>query len=170
MTDSAYKSSAFKPVHAHELAIVDWFMGYLSGASPLPNGGMVLAATSQSNAPNVPTLNVALAELEAEEGRPSVSPQGGPDTIPTPYRPAVRNPFTRYDERVLSVLKWSPQGPRIERITGMSKEEVRGLLEYYARSGLLRQKVSEELVAEKWSMSGGGVVGELERAALHTIA
>lgn len=167
MTDSAYKSSAFKPVHAHELAIVDWFMGYLSGASPMPNGGMVLAATSQSNAPNVPTLNMVLKEVE--ELQSGVSVRGGPGTIPKPYRPAVRDPFTRYDERVLSVLKPKPQGPRIQRLAGLTKEEVRGLLEYYARSGLLRQKVSEGLVAEKWSMSGGGVVGELERASLHTI-
>lgn len=167
MTNSAYKSSAFKPLHAHELAIVNWFMGYLSGASPLPNGGIVLAATSQSNAPNVPTLNVALTELEEWHG---VSLGGGPDTIPKPYRPAVRTPLTRYDERVLSVLKPKTEGPRVQRIAGMTKEEVRGLLEYYARSGILRQKVSEGLVAEKWSMSGGGVVGELERASIHMMS
>lgn len=164
MTDSAYKTPAFKPVHAHELAIVDWFMRYLSGASPLPNGGMVLAATSQSNAPSVPALNIALTELE-ELQTPSAL-RAGPAFIPKVYRPSLRNPFIRYDERVLSVFESKPEGLAIERIKGMSKDEARGLLEYYARSGVLRQKVSEELVAEKWTVSGGGVVGELERASI----
>lgn len=164
MTDTAYKNPAFKPLHAHELAIVNWFMGYLSGASPLPNGGMVLAATSQSNAPNVPTLNIALTELEQSQS--GVSSRAGPAIIPKPYRPALRNPFTRYDERVLSVFESKPQGLEVQRLAGLTKEEARGLLEYYAQSGILRQKISEELVAEKWSVSGGGVVGELERASV----
>lgn len=128
---------------------------------------MVLAATSQSNAPNVATLNLALTELE--ESQSGVSPRAGSDTIPQPYRPALRNPFTRYDERVLSVFESKPEGLEIQRLAGMTKEEARGLLEYYARSGVLRQKVSEGLVAEKWSVSGGGVVGELVRASLNTM-
>lgn len=164
MTDSAYKTPAFKPIHAQELAIVNWFMRYLSGTSPLPNGGMVLAATSQSNAPNVPTLNLALAELE--ESRSGAPPRAEPGTLPLPYRPALRNPFIRYDERVLSVFESKPGGLDLQRLAGMTKEEARGLLEYYAHSGVLRQKVSNTLVAEKWSVSGGGVVGELERASI----
>lgn len=31
---------------------------------------------------------------------------------------------------------------------------------------MLRQKVSDDFVAEKWTISGGGVVGELERATV----
>lgn len=165
MTDSAYRTPAFEPLHAHQLAIVNWFMGYLSGASPLPNGGMVLAATSQSNAPNVPTLNIALTELE--ESQSGVSPpRAGPSSISQPYGPPLRNPFTRHDERVLSVFESKPQGLDVQRLAGITKEEARGLLEYYAQSGILRQRVSDGLVAEKWSVSGGGVVGELERASI----
>ncbi|MCJ1468336.1 37S ribosomal protein S23 mitochondrial [Pseudocyphellaria aurata] len=164
MKDSVYKTPAFKPVHAHELAIVDWFMRYLSGASPLPNGGMVLAATSESNIPNVTTLNVALTELEeAQSGAP---PRAGSNALVQPYRPPLRNPFTRYDERVLSLFDSRSQSLEVQRIGGMTKEETRGLLEYYARSGILRQRVNEGLVAEKWSVSGGGVVGEMERASI----
>lgn len=126
---------------------------------------MVLAATSQSNAPTVPTLNIALTELE--ESQSGISPpMAGPSSISKPYRPPLRNPFTRHDERVLSVFESKPQGLDVQRLAGMTKEEARGLLEYYAQSGILRQKVSDGFVAEKWSVSGGGVVGELERASI----
>ncbi len=54
----------------------------------------------------------------------------------------------------------------IQRLKGLSKDEARGLMEYWAKSGLVRQKVNETLVGEKWTLSGGGVVGELERATV----
>lgn len=38
-------------------------------------------------------------------------------------------------------------------------------MEYWAKSGLLRKSVDETLLGEKWALSGGGVVGELERAS-----
>lgn len=31
---------------------------------------------------------------------------------------------------------------------------------------MLRDQVTDRLVAEKWTLSGGGVVGELERASV----
>ena len=37
------------------------------------------------------------------------------------------------------------------------------MLEYYAQSGMLRKSIDEKLVAEAWTLAGGGVVGELER-------
>jgi small subunit ribosomal protein S29 len=36
-------------------------------------------------------------------------------------------------------------------------------MEYFARSGLLRENINDEWVGEKWSLAGGGVVGELEK-------
>ena len=54
----------------------------------------------------------------------------------------------------------------MHRLKGLSKDEARGLMEYWAKSGILRQTVSESLVGEKWSLSGGGVVGELERGCV----
>ena len=162
---SAYRNAAFALIHAHELAILNWFMGHLSGASLLPNGGMVLAATSGSNpSPNL-TLDTALYELEFP------LPQSQ-DATPTPYRqtaekefsyfPHRHNPFVRYDQRVLDVF--SRPGMQIQRLKGLSKDEARGLMEYWAKSGLVRNKVDETLVGEKWALSGSGVVGELERA------
>ena len=58
------------------------------------------------------------------------------------------------------------EGIDVQRIKGLSKEEARGLMEYWAKSGILRQTVSEGLVGEKWTISGGGVIGELERGCL----
>ena len=54
----------------------------------------------------------------------------------------------------------------MQRLKGLSKEEARELMAYWARSGMLRQKLSNGLVGEKWALSGGGIVGELERATV----
>jgi small subunit ribosomal protein S29 len=50
-----------------------------------------------------------------------------------------------------------------QELRGISKEETRGLLEFYARSGILRERISEAVVAEKWTLAGGGILGELNR-------
>ena len=160
---TAYMTAAFKPIHAHDLAIVNWFMGYLSGSSQLPNGGLVLAATSASNAPSNPSLDLALARLEAA----SRSQQEASMTDLYNPSPATPNPFFAYDQRVLKIFDNSAYSKiDIHRLSGLSKAEARGLMEYWARSGILRQSVDEGLVGEKWSLSGGGVVGELERGCV----
>ena len=147
MQTTAYMSADFKPIHAHDLALIAHFVTYLSGTATLPNGGLVLAALSECNRPRVPSLDLALSQLEAR-AQSSEIPQ--------------RDPFTLYDERVLESVK----GMEVQRLPGLTKEEARGLMEYYAKSGVLRHTVSERLVSEKWTMAGGGVVGELERAAI----
>ena len=145
MKDSHYISNTYKPIHAHQFAIIKWFLDHLSGSSPLPNAGLVLASTSQSNSPVVPTLNLALGQLE---GNAAVQ----------------KDPFATYDDRVLGVFEKG--GVEVKRLGGLSKDEARGLMEYWAHSGVLRQRVDEGFVGEKWSVSGGGCVGELERAVV----
>ena len=171
---SAYLSSSFTPIHAHDLALVSWFMEYLSGAKSLSNGGMILAATSESNHPSVPSLKLRLAQLEAQQSTASsasltlVSPidaflqATGQDAAKVPEAA----PFTKYDERVMRVLSNEGNNIEIQRLEGLSRDEARGLMEYWAKSGVLRQTVSEGLVGEKWTISGGGVVGELERGCI----
>lgn len=171
---SAYMSSSFTPIHAHDLALVSWFMEHLSGAKSLPNGGIILAATSESNHPSVPSLNLKLAQLEAKQSTassnslPLPSPMDaflratGQDATKVP-QPA---PFTKYDERVIGVLSNEGNNIMIQRLKGLSRDEARGLMEYWAKSGVLRQTVSESLVGEKWTISGGGVIGELERGCI----
>ena len=145
MCNSHYRDADYNPIHAHQLTLIEWFLDHLSGASTLPNGGMVLAATSESNNPQVPTLRLALAQLEGNE--------------------SVRmDPFRKYDERVLGVF--DKGGVDVQRLQGVTRQEARGVMEYWARSGMYRERISEEAVAREWAVSGGGVVGELERACV----
>ena len=146
MCDTRYISAPkYQPIHAHDFTIIKFFLDHLSGAEGLPNGGAVLAATSNSNNPVIPSLNLALSQLEGNQA-------------------VQRDPFAKYDERVLDVF--NKGGVEVQRIGGITKEDARALMEYWARSGVCRQTVDEGFVGEKWSLSGGGVVGELERAVL----
>ena len=72
------------------------------------------------------------------------------------------NPWGEWDQAVAKSLK----KPKVMQVKGVSRAEARGLMEYWAASGLLRQKVDERVVQDQWTLSGNGVVGEIERAAL----
>ena len=167
--NSAYMSATFKPIHAHELTVVDWFMSCLSGTQSLPNGGMVLAATSGSNQPTVPTLRFKLSELEAQQNPSLLVGQESPiqpflTATSQQHNPMPqRKSFFKYDERVMECFT---KGLEVQCLKGVSREEARALMEYWAKSGMMRSVVSEELVGEKWTISGGGVIGELERGCV----
>ena len=145
MCNSRYRDAEYNPIHAHQLTLIEWFLGHLSGEKHLPNGGMVLAATSESNNPPVASLRLALGQLEGNQA-------------------VQKDPFRKYDERVLGVFDRG--GVEVQRMGGVSKEEARGMMEYWARSGVFRDRVTEEVVGREWVISGGGVVGELERACV----
>ena len=152
MTLSHYRDAAFAPIHAHDLCLIDWFTSILSGATALGNGGLVLAATSASNAPRVPALDLALARLQ------SSSPAHPDDR--------ARDPFKAYDPRVLAVFDRPGHQVAVQRLAGLDRAGVRGLMEYWARSGVMAARVDEGRVGEEWVLSGGGVVGELERGCV----
>ena len=197
MTHSAYMSPSFSPIHAHDFHVPRWFLSQLSGQASLPNGGAVLAATTESNAPRVPTLEFRLKQLEAQQALAANTLGPQPDDPAMPFllatgqepSPIPRpDPYFKYDQRVLDVLssrasgayvtprgagadsdEWSPNNDiKVQRLNGLSKQEARGLMEYWALSGMFRHEVSERLVGEKWTVSGGGLVGELERGCLGT--
>ncbi|PYH43381.1 mitochondrial 37S ribosomal protein mS29 [Aspergillus saccharolyticus JOP 1030-1] len=163
MKDTKYRSAKFEFIHAHDLVFVQHFLSLLQPGknqqSALPNGGLLLYATSASNNPSVYSLDVALQRVAArQEGVDPSSPD-----YPAPV--AYSNP----DQRVLAALD-SPKSSiptegtlELQKISGVSREEARGLMEYFARSGLLRQQITEEWVNEKWTLAGGGVIGELEK-------
>lgn len=73
-----------------------------------------------------------------------------------------KSPYERIDERVLSTMR----NVDLMKIKGLSRPEARTLLEYYARSGMLRANISDGFVTERWTLAGGGIVGELERASV----
>ncbi|KAI5302513.1 hypothetical protein KEM56_000632 [Ascosphaera pollenicola] len=158
MKETKYRSADFKPIHAHDLAIVDFFLKAMkstSESSQLPNGGLVMLSTSSSNTPNVKSFNVLLSQLEAlNKG-----------VEPTSADFPQINPYSVEDPRVLGLLQSCSQAKVVD-LKGLSKKEARNLMEYYAFSGLLREKVDQMSVSEKWTLSGGGIIGELEKLAL----
>ena len=156
MRKTDYRSPAYEPIHAHDLALVRRFVDALSGsgsgsAVTLPNGGAVIAATSRGNAPRVPSMDLALDQREAEQGGTRVPRKD-------PY-------FKGYDDRVATPLA----SVQVMRIKGVSKAEARAVMEYWAASGLLRATVDEPTVTEKWTLGGNGILGEMERATLSTM-
>ncbi|KAF2767457.1 hypothetical protein EJ03DRAFT_276117 [Teratosphaeria nubilosa] len=144
MRESAYLDAEARPIHAHDLALVRDYMDFLSGNSVMPHGGMTLAATSGSTKPTVPTLDHCLEAKEAEGHTPQW------------------NPYMAQDSRVAEVMK----NVGVQTVHGLNKAEARGVMEYYALSGMVRGSVTEGLVSERWTLAGSGNVGELERGVV----
>ncbi|KAM3077571.1 hypothetical protein ACMFMG_006907 [Clarireedia jacksonii] len=149
MANSEYRNADYELIHAHDLAILNHFIQYLSGEKTMPNGGAVMAATNRSHGPISQSSNLAIVQqLERQMGAEAVT---------------KRDPFEKkYDARADKAL----QKIEVMLLQGLSKEEARGLMEYWAASGVLRQRVDERTVAEKWALAGNGVVGEIQRGAL----
>lgn len=156
MQNSEYMNADVKRIHAYDLTIVRHFVDHLSGAKQLPNGGMVLAATSKSNAPTSPALDFRIKTANALKNKTEL-PQW--------------NPYTAVDMRTMEALK-DLSDPKADldvlEVGGLSKEEARSIMEYYAESGMLRHQVNDSFVTEKWSLAGMGNIGELEKNSVRT--
>lgn len=149
MRISEYRSPAFELIHSHDLALIRMYTDALGGKTAFPNGAVVLGVTGKGNAPLIPSMDKAIAQAAAV--------QKG-EVVP------ARDPFYRkYDERVFDSLR----GVRVLDVQGVSKAEARAIMEYWAASGILRARVDEKQVAEKWTMAGGGVLAEMERVVMH---
>jgi small subunit ribosomal protein S29 len=144
MRDSHYRDPDYKLIHAHDLALVRLFVDYLSGSKTFPNGGVVLAATTTGNSPLAPELDFAIIR--------TLAMQAG-------HKVPVKDPWAVMNEGVLKSLDNVP----VMKLGGLSKQEAKGLIEYYAKSGVLRQKVDDRTVSERWTVAGGGIIGEIER-------
>ncbi|EER25939.1 hypothetical protein CPC735_043830 [Coccidioides posadasii C735 delta SOWgp] len=153
MQDTKYFNAEYEPIHAHDLTFVNHFLSLASSpAISMPNGGLVLYATSTSNNPAIHTFDLGIKQLSARCS--GVNPTSSAFPLPGPYE--------KLDARVSSFFN-EAKGLGLVNLGGLSKDETRGLLEYYALSGIMRERITESLVAEKWGLSGGGVIGELER-------
>ncbi|KAL2828787.1 mitochondrial ribosomal death-associated protein 3-domain-containing protein [Aspergillus cavernicola] len=162
MRNSEYRTTEFEPIHAHDLVFVRHFLSLLKPGkdeSTLPNGGALLYATSTSNNPSIYSFEVALKQVAARHA--GVDPSAPEFPKLDPYS----NPDSRVLEAFISTKPTSAQEGMLEvqTIGGVSRDEARGFMEYFARSGLLRETVNDEWVGEKWTLAGGGVIGELER-------
>ncbi|KUJ22703.1 mitochondrial ribosomal protein [Mollisia scopiformis] len=154
MQTSSYRAPDYSLIHSHDLAIVRHFVNLLSRpTSGLPNGGAIIAATSRSHAPISKSMELAIKQSEEK----AAQLRGWPGKV------TQRDPFEKsYDERADKAL----QNVEVMRLKGLSKVEARGLMEYWAQSGVLRSRVDEETVAQKWALAGNGIVGEIQRGAL----
>ncbi|KAK1834768.1 mitochondrial ribosomal death-associated protein 3-domain-containing protein [Podospora conica] len=158
MRVSDYRSASFELIHSHDLALVRLFVDALRGAASFPGGGAVVSATSRNNVPANPSMELALQRRLALQ-RPGA---------PAPERDLY---FRDYDERVLKAIpEAGPATVHVRQLAGLTKAEARSLLWYYDQSGLLKQKLDEATVAEKWTLGGHGIVGEMEKASLFTMS
>lgn len=147
MRYSDYRNPDFELIHAHDLALVKHLMDHLSGATKLPNGGAIIGAMSRSHAPRSLTADLVIKQTEERQLN----------------RPCTKaDPFKQYDERTLKALS----NMHVLRLQGASRMEARGLMEYWASSGIMRTVVNEKTVAEKWALAGNGILGEIERGVL----
>lgn len=153
-----YLAPSMHYIHAQDLTLVKHFLDHLSGARPLVNGGAILAADSQSNGPASPALDLAIRQSEECAQELKHAKRGEKLSEQPLFDPA--DPWNRIDERSLAALR----GAQTFRIGGLAKDHTRNLLEYYAKSGMLRQRVTEGLVGEAWTVSGGGIIKQLEKA------
>lgn len=151
MTETSYRSAEYKPIHAHDFTIAEHFLSLMrmEPKTALPNGGLALYATSASNSLRLPSLELGIKQVAARQA--GINPS-------SPDYPVL---YGKLDDRVVSFFAQAKDTGYLE-LSGLGKDEAAGLLQYYAKSGLLRDRVDGRLVGEKWSLSSGGVVGELE--------
>jgi small subunit ribosomal protein S29 len=164
MQNSLYRSADFELIHAHDLAILRHFTDYFSGSKTLVNGGAVIGAMARSHAPISRSLELFINQTLEKQTAGEVRTK--------------RDPYEKkYDLRsdkvlgggagqVQGLVSEGEGGLEVMKLKGLSKLEARGLMEYWAQSGVLRSKVDERTVAEKWALAGNGIVGEIERGAL----
>ena len=161
MGPALYRNSEHNLIHAHQFSLIKQFVNMLFSPTEdetpsFASGGMVLFSTSRSSSPSHPTFDLLLSQMRAvrTEHKP-------PKTAEFP----LPKPYSKPDERVLSlsVSATAPDHVHLTDLKGLSREESRGYLEYFARSGLLHQRVTDGFVSEMRGLSGGGVVGELAR-------
>lgn len=173
-------------VHSHDLALVKHFLDYLSGAQTLPNGGVVIAATSGSDAPTAEAMDVGIAVAETRQNLAEKENSGKMKMKKVPYETAYTrlqalsptrssdptalsnfwSPFAAIDTRVLSVFDSPENNLEIVRLTGLSSHEAAELMKYWTRSGMSRGTVLPWTVREASALSGGSVVGGLEQVVV----
>jgi small subunit ribosomal protein S29 len=141
-----------QPIHALDLALPRHFIDHVTGAKSLPNGGIVLGATSKSDFVLCPPLEVGIKLGEVRAKTPSSNP------VVSDFW----NPLQRIDQRVMDICS----NLDTLRLEGVSKEEAKSIIEYWAFNGLVRERIADSWVGEKWTLSGGGVLGELEKAVV----
>lgn len=152
MGPSKYRSADYNIIHAHQFTLIRQFLDLLFNKENklLPSGGMVIAATTASNSPSYPSFQLLTDQIAALS-------QGMKETDPDFPMP---DPYAEVDDKVFNLLSRA-QLIKFTQLNGLTRGESRGLLEFFAKSGIFREPVTDANIGEKWSLSGGGIIGEL---------
>lgn len=158
-----YRSADYELIHAQQFTLIkqftDLFFSSPKTPSPLLNGGLFFFSISGSNSPKFPSFEALLKQLHAT--KQGVDPK-------SPEFP-LQDPYSKPDLRVTSLLSRAA-GVELLDVNGTSKHESQGILEYFARSGLLQKPLSEKLVLDFRLLSAGGVIGELAKLGVRVKA
>jgi small subunit ribosomal protein S29 len=147
------KEDALSPIHSYDMVLPKLVIDCLTGEESFGNGGVVMGATSGSDRVTCHPLEAGIKLAESKQKSPD-SPASLAD---------VWNPYDRIDRRVLD----SMMDLKVLRLSGVSKDEARQIIEYWAYNGVVRDRVADDWVSDRWTMSGGGLMGELEKAVVH---
>lgn len=153
MGPTKYRSAEYEVIHAQQFTLIQQFTSLLfSKKATSLNGGMILAATTGSNKPTNPSFALLLQQIQARAAGITTTDAKFP--MPKPY--------SQIDQRVLNLFEGSNE-TIVKTITGLSRTESKGLLEYYAQSGIFKDRITDSLVNEKWTLSAGGIIGEIAK-------
>ena len=72
------------------------------------------------------------------------------------------HPYKKIDQRALDSLT----NLNTMELKGVSREEARMIIEYWAANGLVRERLVDSWIAEHWALAGNGILGEMERAVV----
>ena len=167
MGPTLYRNSEHKVIHSHQFVLVKQFIDMLfssnaANPSSFVNGGMILSSTSGSNKPAYPTFDLLISQMRAAQYH-HIAPDHSDFPLPKPY--------SKPDPHVLSLSGPATRGDvNLLELKGLSRDESRGYLEYFAESGHLHKRITDGFVGEMRGLSGGGVVGELARLGRRVIA
>ena len=157
MGHTKYMSADYKPIHAHQFTLIKQFVDLLFNKEEyiLPNGGMILACTTKSNHPTTPAFDFLVKQITAQyqhglNPTHEIFPLNDPYSKPEPYVTPLFSSSKFVEPTILA---------------GIDTEEATGLLGYFAKSGIFREAVTKHQVAEKISMSGDGIIGEICKLA-----
>ena len=107
--------------------------------------------TTKSNHPPTPSFDLLTKQVRAQQN--GLTQDDSEFPLWDPYSKGA-------DQRVYDLLRDS-KNTGLTELKGLSRPESKGLLEYFAESGVFREAVTDSSVNEKWTLSGGGIVGEL---------
>jgi small subunit ribosomal protein S29 len=147
------KEGDLSSIHSYDLVLPKLVIDCITGNESFGNGGIALGATSGTDKVTCHPLDVGIKLAESRLKNPD-SPASLSD---------IWNPYDRIDRRVLD----SMMNLDVLELAGVSKDEARQIIEYWAYNGLVRERVEGNWVSDRWTMSGGGLIGELEKAVVH---